>query len=80
MSPSAHTFWKASDIARRFGCRKRFSVLAEEVTSIYAVAMIVIVDIWISPDRVTPDQPKFGYGINITNSFGEDDDALATSY
>lgn len=42
--------------------------------------MIVIVDIWISPDRVTPDQPKFGYGINITNSFSEDDDALATSY
>jgi hypothetical protein len=62
------------------GGGKRFSVLAEEVTSIYAVAMIVIVDMWISPDRVTPDQPKFGYGFNITNSFGEDDDALATSY
>jgi hypothetical protein len=80
MSPSTHTFWKASDIARRFGGRKEIFGAGRRSTSIYAVAMIVIVDIWISPDRVTPDQPKFGYGINITNSFGEDDDALATSY
>ena len=55
-------------------------MLAEEVASIYAIAIIVIVDIRITLDRVIPDHPKFGYGINITNSFGEDDDALATSY
>jgi hypothetical protein len=79
-SPSAYTFRKARDIVHRFGQRKIFSVLAEEVTSIYAIAIIVIVDIRISLGRVILDHPKFGYCINITNSFGEDGDALATSY